>query len=181
LSAGDKIGYASSKELDMRTVVALLLSAAMLFALGCVEPHPPLGLDRLDAVPRDLPPVDEATAKLFEPVDGMAVVYIYRPSRVFGGGSIMSVVINDKYIAPMKNGSFLRIVLPSGKYIVRGGHIYLFGEREINVEAGQIYYLIKSIGAVGRGTATIALFPVAPSEAKGEILKLQMTDNPYNR
>jgi len=160
----------------MKIGTTLLLSVAMLLALGCVVSPtiPPLGVWHLDPPPLNSTQVDEATAKLFSPVEGKAVVYIYRPRKFVGWGMNRPIVFNDKYIASMGNGSFLRIVIPSGKYAIRSGTHHTFSDREIDVELGQVYFFGASPDVFS------AVFPVRPDEAKGEILKLKMTDNPYN-
>jgi hypothetical protein len=164
----------------MKICNALFLAAAMLFALGCNPPPPPLGLGHLEEAPRHLPHVDEQSAKLFQPVEGFAVVYIYRP-RIFSPDHIvnLSIIINGKYIGFMKHGCFLRIVLPSGKYTIRGGMKHAFDEREINVETGQVYFLSVTYYSVN-ASPHVQLFSVRPDEAKDKILGLKMTDNPYN-
>jgi len=164
----------------MRIVAALLLPVVLLLTLGCTPAKlspPPLGVGRLDPPPQNSSQIDEATAKFFTPIDGMAVVYIYRPRKFVGFGVTTSIVINDKFIAFIGNGSFLRIVLPRGKYAIRTGTHYDFKDREIDVEPGQVYFF----GAkVDFANPISVVFPVSPDDAKGEILKLKMTDNPYN-
>jgi len=164
----------------MRIGATLLLSVAMLLALGCIPinlPPPPLGIDRLDAPPQNSSQVDEATAKLFAPVKGKAVVYVYRPMKFTTRRMNNSIVINDKFIAFLENGSFLRMVIPGGKCAIRvGGANYTFKEHEIDVEAGQVYFFASP---VNRDLAPV-VFPVKPNEAKSEILKFKLIDNPYN-
>lgn len=173
----------------MRFVVAPLLSATMLVALGCTPPPPPLlGVDNsgmapgysgyftpIDEPTANRAPVDEATAKLFAPVEGMAVIYIIGQRGRIHGGAAWPIVIND-FIAKVASMRFLRVVLPEGRYVIRGGFEGRFGEREVYAKAGQVLFF-KSI--IDQNDVT--LLPVEPDRAKSEILKLKMTDNPYNR
>ena len=152
-----------------------LLFVVPLLFVACTPTRPPLGPGYLNTEPRNSVPVDDATAKLFAPVEGMAVVYIYMPEKSIVAPYAFSVVINNKYVAPIKTESFLRIVLASGNYIIRSGWKKVFGECNIVVESGQVYFLKNTYDL------PIALFQAEPNEAKSEILKLKLIDNPYNR
>jgi len=59
-------------------------------------------------------PADDAKAKLFEPVNTKAVIYIYRTVAFAGGGTSVSLMVDGKEIK-LSSGSFVRLEKEPGK------------------------------------------------------------------
>jgi len=162
----------------MKNAVATTTLLAALLALGCV---PPKTTGTVPAIATsDTEPLDEATAKLFTPSNDRAVMYIYRPWRFGGGGMTPFFQLNETNVAPLENGRFMRVAVPEGHYAARFGFAGNFDTHELDVKAGQVYFFRVSI-QVGFFVGSPKMYDAKPDDAKPEIEKMKMVDNPYNR
>jgi hypothetical protein len=110
--------------------------------------------------------------------DGMAMVYVYRPTQDFGDPS-QSVYINDRKIASLSSPDYMYYMTPPGIVNVK-----IRGLREayvrFKVEAGKLYFLKSSINKIGsQSTATgiDVLTLMEPETGLQEITNCQLSSN----
>jgi hypothetical protein len=141
----------------------LLFTAALLLLLpGCTTAPP--------ALPPDL----EMQAKSFAPVPGMCIVYIFRPYNFIGSGAISSVLINGIHIANLSVRNCIRVELPEGQYTIRVGTKYVYLDRSILADPGQVYFFKDAT------VSSNSFVNVAPSEAMTTIRTFKFVySNPY--
>ena len=85
--------------------------------------------------------------------DGMAIVYVYRPTQDFGD-PLQTVYINDRKVASLSSSDYTYYMTPPGTVNVK-----IVGLREaymrFEVEGGKSYFLKSSVNTISSGsTAT---------------------------
>src|SRR5687768_8660947 len=93
--------------------------------------------------------------RMVDPVpNGMAIVYVYRPTQDFSDSQSQSVYVNDRKVATLSSAGYTSYMTPPGIVNVK-----IRGLREaymsFEVESGKSYLLKSSINKVSSGsTAT---------------------------
>lgn len=87
---------------------------------------------------------------------GMSLLYVIRMPEVYGGANKLDISLNGNYIGTLSQNSYLYGAIYPGQYKIAK---YVAGrdfkiEKDIVVEAGQIYYLDFSINSQFRQTQT---------------------------
>jgi len=102
-----------------------LLPALFLLA-GCVQLPPPPG---------------DAEAKRFETVPDRAVIYVVRHplDRRF----VAPILLNDQMLGSTYHGTFMRLVVPGGRYLISGYAVDI-GQIRLDTVAGQIYFVSQT-------------------------------------
>lgn len=86
-----------------------------------------------------LPPLPgDAAAKRFEPVSDRAVIYVARSAleRDF----VAPIMLNDEMMGATYRGTYIRIVVPGGKYRI-AGFAGDSGRIDVQAQPGQIYFI----------------------------------------
>ncbi len=113
-----------------------------------------LGISLLPSCAPTLGPAFQKADKIQEDI---GLVYIYRPSKGFGGGISPDVKANGVVITTLYNGGYY-------PYFAKPGEIEFFAKTEstssvtLDVKAGQVYYIKGTIGIgffVGRPHLTV--------------------------
>ena len=83
--------------------------------------------------------------RMVDPIpDGMAIVYVYRPTQDFGDWQWQSVYVNDRKVATLSSPAYTSYMTPPGFVNVK-----IVGLREayvrFAVEAGKSYFVKSSI------------------------------------
>ncbi|MDP2398544.1 MAG: hypothetical protein Q8M53_09340 [Burkholderiales bacterium] len=104
-------------------MIRYLLLTVLLLIAGCAQ----------------LPPLPEdAAAKRFEALPDRAVIYLVRPA--LDPRFTVPVILNDRMIGSTYHGTFLRIEVPAGRYVLRG----MAGDSGaivVDAAVGRIYYV----------------------------------------
>jgi hypothetical protein len=93
--------------------------------------------------------------RMVDPIpDGMAIVYVYRPTQDFGDWQWQSVYVNDRKVATLSSPAYTSYMTPPGFVNVK-----IVGLREaymrFEVEAGKSYFVKSSINKISsQSTAT---------------------------
>jgi hypothetical protein len=93
--------------------------------------------------------------RMVDPIpDGMAIVYVYRPTQGFGDWRWQSVYVNDRKVATLSSPAYMSYMTPPGFVNVK-----IVGLREaymrFEVEAGKSYFVKSSINKMSsQSTAT---------------------------
>lgn len=99
------------------------LSVILLLLAGCAQlpPHP-----------------GDAGAKRFEPVADRAVIYVAR--SVVDRDFVAPIMLNDEMAGSTYRGTYMRFVLPGGKYRI-AGFAGDSGRIDVQTQPGQIYFI----------------------------------------
>ena len=94
-----------------------------------------------------------------------ALVYFYRPSRLFQGGGGPDVYINGVKAFRMHNGSYSYMYLSPGTHLISPKKHFNWGldviDKNINVVAGEAYYLRMDFSDAGVSPIIIGDFGTA--------------------
>lgn len=102
------------------------LSITLLMLAGCAQ----------------LPPMPgDAAAKRFESVPDRAVIYLAR--HVLERDFVAPVMLNDEMMGATYRGTYIRIVVPAGKYRI-AGYAGDSGRIDLQVEQGRIYFISQT-------------------------------------
>ena len=89
------------------------------------------------------------THKFIEPEefpDGMALVYIYRPSEVFGAAIGYNVHVDGRLLVPLDIGGYYPYYVKPGRYAFSATTLST-SVAELSVEAGLTYYIQGTIAS----------------------------------
>ena len=99
------------------------LSVILLLLAGCAQ----------------LPPMPgDAAAKRFEPIADRAVIYVAR--SVAERDFVAPIMLNDEMMGSTYRGTYMRIVVPGGKYRI-AGFAGDSGRIDVQAEPGRIYFI----------------------------------------
>lgn len=104
--------------------------------------------------------------------DGMALVYVYRPSSIFGVAAPYDVKVGDSVIATLHDGGYF-------PYYAKPGELELWAKTEtrsavtLTVKAGEIYY-VKGTVRTGLFLKRPHLIPVPTSVGEAEIVECKL-------
>ena len=86
-----------------------------------------------------LPPMPgDAAAKRFEPVSDRAVIYVTR--NALERNFVAPIMLNDEMMGSTYRGTYIRMVVPGGKYRV-AGFAGDSGRIDIQTEPGRVYFI----------------------------------------
>lgn len=86
-----------------------------------------------------LPPMPgDAAAKRFEPVSDRAVIYVTR--NALERNFVAPIMLNDEMMGSTYRGTYIRMVVPGGKYRV-AGFSGDSGRIDIQTEPGRVYFI----------------------------------------
>ena len=78
--------------------------------------------------------------------DGMALVYIYRPSEVFGAAIGYNVNVDNRLLVPLDIGGYYPYYVKPGRYAFSATTLST-SVAELSVEAGSTYYIQGTIAS----------------------------------
>jgi Protein of unknown function (DUF2846) len=83
----------------------------------------------------------DTQAKTFIPNETKGTVYMYRPGKAFAGGMLAPIKVNGADAGGMGPGSYFKWELDKGTYTFSTMMEGSSAVAELNVEAGQLYFL----------------------------------------
>ncbi len=126
------------------TILVMTLLAGMALLAGCAGPGPKF-------------------SKPISPVDGKAVIYVYRASFALTNGELPGVQMNDSVIvSSLPHMNYFAIAVEPGSYTFTPKLFGIYGttQGDISVEAGQTYFIMMRM-EVGH----IGFYPVKADDA----------------
>lgn len=94
-----------------------------------------------------LPPLPgDAAAKRFEPVSDRAVIYVAR--NALERDFVAPIMLNDEMMGATYRGTYMRIVVPGGKYRI-AGFAADSGRIDVQAQPGQIYFINQTTWGYG--------------------------------
>ncbi|QTN38808.1 DUF2846 domain-containing protein [Cryomorphaceae bacterium] len=143
----------------MKRLILLLAIGSMAFASSCT--HTSKAGEEATVAARD-----------FSPVDGKAVVYLYRPGKFVAGGVMTPIKVNGLDAGGTGPGTFFRWELPPGVYTFSAQNSASTQMVQVDAKAGEVYYIKEQehIGVASRDTR-ISMKETTAKEAQPVIKK----------
>lgn len=109
------------------------------------------------------PPELAVTALNFTPAPGMARIYVYRPSRLFGTAALIPIAVDSQIVGKVSSGTFLMLEVEPGRHRVSSPT--LENESAVVLETtGDSVYVVKVWPKMGFVAAQAGMEPMSLSE-----------------
>ena len=124
------------------------------------------------------PAEQSEAAKTFEATSDKGVVYIYRKSRMMGAAGSTQIQVNGKDAGGTGPGTFFKFELNPGKYVFSARTEEASAAVEINVEAGEVYY-VQQGERIGVSSGRVAMDLRDDVKGQADIAPLELLVSTY--